>query len=640
MSDQLRLILLGTPEFFLNDQPLTDFNSNKTRALLIYLALNGRSLMRTTLAGLFWGDMPEDKAHTNLRKSIANLNKMVGDWLEVTRQTAVFNPQNCWIDVLAFEEAGMAETAVSLYNGDFLDGFYVDDAPEFEQWLLALRARLREQMLGALYSGIQTQTQQHNQTQAITYCQRLLAMETWREEIHQQLMQLYVRNGQRSNALAQYAQCKQLLWDELGVLPSSATEKLAERIRNRPSPPHNLNRPATPFIGRAEEIAALQNELLDPNGRLLTILGHGGIGKTRLAQAVGETLTDHFLEGVWFVELADVDRPELVPHAIGTALGLHFAAATPADEQLIDHLRQRELLLILDNMEHLVEVADFLAQLLHAAPDLTLLLTSRREMQLQEEQIWHISGLPFPDDDAPADPSSYPALTLFEAVARRRQRTFRLNGDTPAVSQICRLVEGSPLAIELAAAATHRATPAAIASQLQANFDSLQSQWRNTPARHRSLRAVFDHSWALLPPAGQEAFRQLAVFHGPFSAEAAAQITQMARAELNNLVANSLLRPIDDSQFSPHELLRQFALERLQAEGEKFAELNGRHASYYLDFIAQHGSHISTAGSLAAQQQIVASFSNIVAAWRWHTSHRADEVPLAALRGWLDYFLL
>ena len=640
MSRQLRLILLGTPEFFIDDQSLTNFNSNKTRALLIYLALTRRTAMRTSLAGLFWGGMSEEKAHTNLRKSIANLKKLVGDWLIITRQTIAFAEESdYWIDVQAFEAAGQEETAVSLYNGDFLDGFYVDDAPEFEQWLLGQRARLREQMLAALYHSIISQTKQRHEAQAIAYCQRLLSMEAWREETHQQLMRLYARSGQRTAALAQYKQCQQILWDELGILPASETEALYERIKQRPSPHHNLTRAATPFIGRADEITALQNELLNPDGRLLTILGTGGIGKTRLAQATAQTLIGRFLEGVWFVELADVDRPQLVPHAIGTALGLHFAATAPADVQLIEHLRSREMLLILDNMEHLVETVDFLAQLLQAAPELTLLLTSRREIQLQEEQIWTVEGLPYPPTDAPDNPQDYAALTLFEATVRRRNRRFTLNGDVSAVSQICRLVVGSPLAIELAAAATRQATPTAIAAQLQANLGSLQSQWRNAPQRHRSLRAVFDHSWALLTVAEREAFRQLAIFHGTFSAEAAAQIAQVDSTQLANLASHSLLRAVDSSHFALHELLRQFALEQLQAAGDT-ATLNGRHSDYYLNLIAQQGTRIATDDSLTAQQQIVGNFANIVAAWRWHTSHRADHVPLPALRGWLDYFLL
>ena len=342
---------------------------------------------------------------------------------------------------------------------------------------------------------------------------------------------------------------------------------------------------------------------------------------------------------MWFVELAGVDRPDLVPHAIGTALGLHFAATAPADVQLIEQLRRRELLLILDNMEHLVETADFLAQLLQAAPELTLLLTSRRELQLQEEIIWTIEGLPYPESDTVGDPQTHPALALFEATVRRRNRRFALNGHTAAASQICRLVEGSPLGIELAAAATRQADPATIAAQLQANLDSLQSQWRNTPQRHRSLRAVFDHSWALLTAAEQHAFRQLAIFHGTFSVEAAQQIAHIDRAQLANLAAHSLLRPVDDSHFALHELLRQYALEQLQVAGDT-AVLNGRHADYYLNLIAQQGRRIATDDSLAAQQQIVANFANIVAAWRWHTRHRSDQVPQSALRGWLDYFLL
>lgn len=308
MQKQLRLTVLGSPSFSIDDTPVVAFNSNKTRALLVYLALMGREQTRPALAGLFWGDLPEEKAQTNLRKSVANLKKLVGDWLLITRQTIGMRPNaELWIDAREFEGLSSAENptslqqAATLYHGDFLDGFYLPDAPEFEHWVLAQRTRWRELLLNTLHQLIQHHERQRDYTVGIQYAQRLLALEPWREEVHRQLMWLYVRSGQRSAALAQFERCQAVLWDELGVEVSAETSFLHNRILHLPTPNHNLPPDATPLVGRSAEIAHIDGLWRNPDCRLITIVGPGGIGKTRLALSAARHLIDHLLEGVWLI---------------------------------------------------------------------------------------------------------------------------------------------------------------------------------------------------------------------------------------------------------------------------------------------------------------------------------------------------
>ena len=642
MTPQLRLFFLGAPQFFIDDQPLTTFNSNKTRALLAFLALTQKTYIRATLAGLFWGDLSEKQAHANLRKSILNLKKHADAWLDIQRQTIAFKTDsNYWLDTEAFIAESLPEKAIELYGGDFLEGLLFKDAPELEHWILEQRTRFKEQMLQMLHQSIHNKVTLRRYAEAIGDCQTLLRVEPWREETHQQLILLYYRNGNRSAALAQFRQCKEVLWEEIGVLPSSETESLYERILKAVPPKHNVPAEMTPFIGREQEITDLQIQLLQPECRLTTILGPGGIGKTRLALATSITLIDHFIEGVWFVDLTNVDHVDLVANAIGAAIGLRFVTKEEPAQQLVRFLRQQECLLILDNMEHLTDAASLLSDILRSAPDVTLLVTSRQELLLKEEWIWTIDGLDFPQLPPLHDLQSYSACRLFGIVAQRRNRHFELQKEGDAVAQICNLVEGVPLALELAAAATRHESCASLAIQLQQNVNALQSQWRNVPDRHRSLRAVFDHSWALLTADEQLTFQKLAIFNGPFSIDAAAQVTNISPDQLDNLVGHSLLRKVDAEHFVFHSLIHQFAHEKL-ASNNAFSNLSQAHTHFYLDLIAKHGTEISSADSLEASRQIEFHFDNIVAAWRWASTHysTASSNTISALYSWLDFFII
>ena len=314
---ELRLSLLGQVAIHKDGVPVTGFKSAKTRALLYYLAVTRQSHFRSALAGLLWGELPEANAHMNLRKALESLRHLVGPHLTVTRQTVAFDRSSpCWLDVDEFEtrlsgdiaavEVERLKEAIELYQGDFLEGFDVREAAAFEEWVRLQRVYLREIAIQALRRLIEYQAGQREYQSSMTYTNRLLALDPWREEAHQQLMLLLARSGQRSAALAQYETCRRMLAQELGVQPTPETTALYKRIRaietTRP-PTFHLPSEPTSLIGREQELLELARLLADPACRLLTLIGPGGIGKTRLALQAGldQARSGVFLEGVYFV---------------------------------------------------------------------------------------------------------------------------------------------------------------------------------------------------------------------------------------------------------------------------------------------------------------------------------------------------
>jgi DNA-binding SARP family transcriptional activator len=382
MTRTLQLTLLGQAEVRLAGEPVTGFYSAKSQALLFYLAVTGQSHTRPALAGLLWADLPETDALMNLRQVLTNLRKLVGDHLTITRQTVAFNrASDYWLDVAVFQagvegvyqpspppfaslrspppswERGLGgegmspeverlRQAVDLYQGDFLAGFYVRDAPVFEEWLLAQQARLRELALDALQKLTAYFARRGDYGNGIATTRRLLELEPWHEEAHRRLMRLLARSGQRSTALAQFQTCRQVLAEELGVEPSVETLALYRRIQaaetaQRP----NLPLQPTSFIGRQAELAEIQHLLLDePDCRLLNLVGPGGIGKTRLALAAATQAFATFPQEIYFVSLAPVGEVEYIVPAIAEALHFIFYGKTDPKNQLLDYLRQKTLL--------------------------------------------------------------------------------------------------------------------------------------------------------------------------------------------------------------------------------------------------------------------------------------------------------
>jgi DNA-binding SARP family transcriptional activator/predicted ATPase len=633
VAEELRLTLLGELQITRGGKPVTGFVSGKAQALLCYLAVANRIHQRSALAGLLWGELPEDKAAAGLRVALSNLRKLVGSHLTITRQAAALNrEQPYWLDVEAFrtglaggEIAGLA-AAVGLYQGDLLEGFYVHGAPVFEEWLAAQRGRLRTQATQALHTLVAHHTSRGKFQAAIDDASRLLALEPWREEAHRQMMLLLARTGQRSAALAQYETCRRILAETVEVEPSLETKRLYERIKaSRAIPAHNLPPPPTPFIGREEELAGIRRYLANPDCRLLTVVGLGGIGKSRLAReaaaAVATEAARFFLHGVWFIPLAGVASADLLVSAIADALNLAFHGRSPAETQLLDYLREKEMLLLLDYYEHLLPQTRLLQRILERAPEVKLLVTSRQRLNLRQEWLFELEGLPYPaGDTAGADPErlrAFSAVRLFESSAQRARRRFSLDRTWQEVTRICQLVEGMPLALELAAGRLATLSPVKVVQEIERSLEILAGQWRDTPARHRSLQAVFEASWASLTPTQRATMRQISVFRGGFDRAAVNEVAGATGPLLAALVDKSMLHRAPSGRYEVHELLRQYAAAKLSACPDDLEATQARHGQYYTTFLARREQSMRSPRQREILDEIGAEMGNVRTAWQW-----------------------
>lgn len=385
-------------------------------------------------------------------------------------------------------------------------------------------------------------------------------------------------------------------------------------------PLHNLPAHTSPFIGRETEQAELKRLLSEPDNRLVTIVGPGGMGKTRLALQVAEGQLGRYPHGVYLVQLAPLSDPAAVIPAVADAVGYTFSGDDRSEvRQLLDYLREKRALLILDNFEHVLDSAAFVGDLLTIAPDVTVLATSRERLNLSAEVIYTLGGMDFPAWETPADAMQYSAVQLFMQGARRAQPGFQLTPEAlPYVARICRLVDGLPLAILLAAAWVDSLTPGEIADELMQNYDFLDSNLRDLPERHRSIRAVFDYSWRLMNANERRVFARLSVFRDGFDREAARQVTGASLRDLNALVNKSLVRRDPETgRYTLHMLLHQYAAEALAGHYDDASVLQRAHAEYFAAMLHKLEDVVVSYSSSAAIDAVDNDIENVRAAWAW-----------------------
>jgi len=626
----LDIQLLGSLQISLDGNPLTGFATDKARALLAYLALeSGHPQRRDALATLLWPDQPDNKARQNLRQTLLYLRQSLREdecaetpLLLVNRDTVQFNPAGDYtLDVAQFEALSHAcqqhrhrrrescrpclqrlEAMAALYRGEFLEHFFLGDSTLFEEWATLKREWLHREAIEALFTLTDYHTRRGDLARARQAAWQQVELEPWREEAHRQLMRLLAMEGERSAALAQYETCRRILAQELGVEPMAETTSLFEAIKReeiQAEPPANGLPPApTRFVGRETELAELAEWLAAPDCRLVTLVGPGGIGKSRLALQALEEHRGLFAHGVAFVPLDSVTSAEFIAYTIAKALGFSLQGPQSPDEQLLNYLREKEMLLALDNFEHLLQdnalESSLVEQILSRAPNVILLITSRERLNLREEQVYHLEGLTYPEIDVSSqDAEHYSAVALFAQCAQRADRRFALDaGVLPNVLRICRLVEGIPLGLELAAAWVDSRACSDIAQEIAANSDMLTTSLRNVDPRHRSLRASFEYSWKLLTDAERACLARLAAFQGGFDRAAATQVAVASATLLAGLIHKSLLHADATGRYTLHPLLHQYIAEKLGASGEA-ATVYAEHARYYTTFLEQQEIHLT-----------------------------------------------
>jgi predicted ATPase/DNA-binding SARP family transcriptional activator/Tfp pilus assembly protein PilF len=667
-SGTLSLRLLGPPSIELDGAPV-EVDTRKAVALLAYLAVSEQAHSRESLAALFWPEYDQERAYANLRRTLWAFNKAAGTaWLHADQETIGLAPDaDLWTDVGAFRghlaacrSHGHPESevcaacldplarAVALYRDDFLAGFTLRDSPAFDEWQFFEAETLRGELASALEKLVRGHTAGGDLAPAIEYARGWLALDPLHEPAHRELMKLYAWDGRRGAALRQYQECARVLDEELGIPPEAETTRLYEAIQRNelhpaqrvpaasaavaattfvataPAPRHNLPPQPTPFVGRAPELAEITALLADPACRLLTLVGPGGVGKTRLALQAAEQAVGAFPHGVHFVPLAPIESAGFLVPTIAAALDFSFFQREGVEprQQLLDYLREKGMLLLLDNFEHLVDGAGLLAELSGHAPGVKLLVTSRERLHLRGEWAFDVKGMRFPQDGEEAIEAlaDYSAVKLFLQHAGQAQAGFSPAEDEWLdLVRICRLVEGVPLGIELAAAWVRMLSCREIAAEIEKSLDFLSTSLRDAPERHRSLRAVFDHSWQLLSEAERAALARLSVFRGGFGREAAQQVAGASLPLLASLADKSLLQRDTSGRYGMHEAVRQYAADKLKVLGDE-AAVRDQHCRTYATFLEQRTNDLCSRRQIEALVEVTREIENVRAAWRWATT--------------------
>ena len=674
---RLTLHLFGPPRLELDGQPVVT-DRRKALALLVYLSINDLDYTREALATLLWPDQDTSHVLAYLRRTLWEISQAFGpDWVRTERDIVGLYPDarsQMWIDVSRFRTlvaqsrardsqqdiVPLLEEAVELYRADFLAGFNLKDASLYEEWVSAQAEMLKRDYFLSLDALTQALARRGELDKAIEIASTWAACDSLNEAAHGRLMELYIRNGQGSAGIRQYQECARILMRELGIEPSSEIKTLFEKLKKevgqkiaatgsnvrnisaRQTLPESTH--STSFFGRRNELGELEKMLLDAQARLISILGPGGVGKTRLALEAGRIHSPVFADGACFVSLAAVSRPEYVVSSIADALGARFSASEPRShlDQLAEFLARRHLLLILDNLEHLQvgarAVPNLIETLLKTAPRLKMMVTSHERLNLEQEWVLNVGGMPVPPTDA-HDWEQYGAVQLFIQNARKAAGTLRLGeADQRAIIRICQLVGGLPLGLELAAAWARMLSCEEIAGEIEHGLDFLKTPLKNVVKRHQSLRATFEYSWNFLSEPEQQALMRLAIFRGGFKREMAQSVADAPLSTLTELGDKSFIQRDEAGRFDMHQALKPFVHEKLSHHPAQQAETIGRHSAYFAAFTDERRLALRGHGQRAALDDLTIELDNVLSGWGWAISQGSENDVQTYFEGLFRYF--
>jgi predicted ATPase/DNA-binding SARP family transcriptional activator len=648
---RLTVQVLGPFAVSIDDLPVTGFDYAKVRALLAYLAIeHHHPHSRATLATLLWPDQSERHARGSLSQALTTLRIALGDkhaaepvllsdslHVRINPAVAVQVDLTQFLALLAQTDdhshqswrtcaacATRLQQALALYRGTFLADVTIPDSDIFEEWAMQQREHLQQRVVSTLERLIEHATWRTLYPEALIYARQLVALDPLLESSQRTLLRLLALNGETVAAIIQYKQVQTVLLRELGIEPEAATLALVAQISRGdtqafqpPTPRYAVPLAMTPLVGRADAVYAAGAELRKPGTRLLTILGPGGIGKTRLAFAVADTLRYDFEDGVSVLELAALTDATTMIAALAKQFNLKEQPQQSFFETLCEYLRTKHMLLVLDNFEHIIHVAQIVADLLASCPLLRILVTSRTPLSLRAEQQFGLE--PLTDADA---------VKLF--IERAQAAGANIALDEKSIAQyatICQRVDRLPLAIELIAGRTRTFTPRELLDQLNQPLQLLTDGPNDLSARHRSLYHAIQWSYDLLDPDQQRVFRVLGLFAGG-GTHAAVQAVVGPTLDIGPILAilvqaSLVQRQVvaEQSRFVLLETIREFALEQVQHSTE-LADLYLRHVAYFADFSMTVYRELLRAEASRWQAWTVAELANVRAAFRYALEHQ------------------
>lgn len=661
----LRARLFGSFEVWANGAPISEWGSRRADQLLkLLLIFRERDFTTDQLVEFLYPGQDPEKVAGNVRAGIADLRRALEpDLARGTDSAFVLSPAKGryalnaealdWLDVEAFDDhldraqrrADQERWHESLQAYDDALTIYRDDlliADVDQEWTAELRGRFRERFEDAQERRAECLERLGRFAEAVEALEDLLTQAPSRESAYRALMRCQAQLGNRAQVAQAFADCRAALDEHLATAPSAETEALHARLLEAPPPasepavPHNLPTPLTSTVGRERDLQALQSRLKE--ARLVTLTGVGGAGKTRLALETAWAVLDEYADGVWWVDLLGAgETAGSVGHAVADATAWHVEEGDPSvEERLVAGLGSKRMLLVMENCEHVVQTAaPLVRRLLEACPEVNVLATSREDLGVTGEVIYPVRPLDTPlPETSPNEMTGHSAVGLFVARAEASRPDLSLEEhDLEIVGEICRLLDGLPLAIEMAAAQLRSLPIAELRQRLRDQLQGLHHTRRTVPDRHRSLESVLAWSYAMLSEEEAALFRRLSAFEGRFQlqdveavcADDALEAGQIVSA-LGDLVRKSLVDFTSKVRGGHYRLLqtvRRFSEGLLVQDPDEAAAVDRRHSRHFLRLLADHARDLRQTRTVAVIEAIDEQRANVVKAWRTAVDARA-----------------
>ena len=657
VSPPLQVQCFGGFHVYSGEEPITAFNTDKVRALFIYLiAEEGNMFQRSHLAGLLWSDIPEEQALHNLRQAISLLRKAIKEVdqsiIYADREVVGLQPKaNMKVDVNEFTQLMKAayryhknyhglgtidivalQKALEVYQNPFLDRYQLNVSSLFEEWLLITREKFDSSAVVGLAYLAEYYERRDERTNAILMLRKIIQVMPWDEKAHYQMIQLLAQEGQWSAAQKQYGSLVHYLKNDLGVSPDPQTVALFDQVRAQSLSStyskkgtktlHNLPLVTSNFVGRQKEIANLSELIANPIIRLVNILGLGGVGKTRLALEIAFLQYGVFQHGVFMVLLRNTNSFDEFLTGIGQILQIQFTDQYTKEQQILGYCRQKQLLLLLDNLDELStnqQVQLFLEAMVKDCQHVMILVTSRQKVKINEETIFALDGLDFQESRESVEKAVElsEAALLFEQRVQNTQRLFKITHENKeTIFKLCRLVEGHPLAIELVAGSISGNVEQRIEETIEHGMSAYVSALANSQQHHQTLAAVFEVSWQRLTLQEKSDLAELSVLKGGFTEDSVNKIFKIDAHRLTRLIDKSLVRIKVATRYDMHEIVRQFA-ELKCKQMESWESAVQTVTDYYLNFLQEQAVLFESGEQSSCLDCIEQELDNIKVAWDW-----------------------